>query len=161
MITGVSSIQWFRFISANTSKPSITGILISKRISEIPVPYCFNRSIHSSPFAASKILYSSSRITARISRFIWESSTIRTCCFSLPFTLSIPDFSVTVIFFRFFAWYIRPSARATALSMVSLSARTPPILTVRRSLVYPGTSASQTISLICFNFFEKISSSTS
>ena len=53
-------------------KPSITGILISKRISEIPVPYCFNRSIHSSPFAASKILYSSSRITARISRFIWN-----------------------------------------------------------------------------------------
>ena len=161
MITGISSIQCFRFIRANTSNPSITGMLISKRRRAIPVPYCFSRLMHSSPFAASNIRYSSFRISARISQFIWESSTIRICCRSLASALSIPDFSVTIIFFRFFAWYIRPSARATALSMVSLSARTPPILTVRRSLAYPGTSASQTISLICFNFFEKISSSTS
>ena len=137
-MTGISSIQWFRFISSRTAKPSMPGITISSNTSEIPAPYSRSTERHSSPLLTSIVLKSWCRISARISRFSSASSTIRICCFSSSRLTSAPSAfpsfisldSVTTRFLRVFAWYIKRSALPTTLPSVSSTpAIVPPILT--------------------------------
>ena len=148
-MTGISSIQCSLAIAARTSKPFMTGITISSNISDMPVSYCLSIFNASSPFSASKILKSSWSISVRISRFISESSTIKICCLTFNASSAVPSspssfaksFSVTTVFFRFFARYINLSASITVSSTVLPADMTPPILADNWSLEYVGTFA--------------------
>ena len=76
MMTGMSSIQWFLFMIARTSNPSISGITISNKTSEISSPYFCREDTACNPFSASIISNSSSSISDKIERLISESSVI-------------------------------------------------------------------------------------
>ena len=82
MITGMSSIQPFLFIMFSTPKPSSPGMTISSSTSEISLPRVCSMATPSLPFSASRISYSSPSISARMERFISESSTMRIFCLS-------------------------------------------------------------------------------
>ena len=86
IITGMSSIQRYLFICVSTPKPSITGITMSSSTREISGPCFCSMATPSSPFSASMISNSPSSISARIARFISESSTINIFCLSVIFS---------------------------------------------------------------------------
>ena len=56
MITGISSIYPSLDSSASTSKPSISGIFRSSRISDRLLPICSTQERHSAPLPASRML---------------------------------------------------------------------------------------------------------
>ena len=137
-MTGISFSRSCPAIRDRTSKPSKSGITISSSTREIPEPNCLSRLMHWAPSEASSSWKSLPRIPVRISRFMGESSTMRTVGRGWLCTLRTfwGSFSVTTIFFWRLAWYIRLSASLTASSM-----DTPPMLEVMRRRSKPGTRA--------------------
>ena len=55
MITGTSSMVWLVFMVRSTSKPSMTGMLISSSTSEICPAFARSSSRHCLPFSASRM----------------------------------------------------------------------------------------------------------